>query len=353
MFSISIALFLSKQEKILAKLNVQYKYTESILESVRDSLVITDQNQKIVRVNDTTLELLGYARKDLIGKDFSLLCENSFLDKDPEESFDRHIEVSYKHRTGAEVPVSLSSSILEKDNGGKSGAVYVAQDITERKKQERLLKASLRDTVELVQEIHDRVKNNLQAMSSLICLQARHYNLPEDSEFLRGVQKRIQSVSNVHEILYQSNDLSHISASLYMRKLAASFLQSAPAYQSNYQIKLDVEDVLLETSKAIPCGLLIYELFDNCLTHAFERDKGGTMFVRFQRDDTLQKGLLFISDDGKKMSAKERLADDFSFSIKIIQIMAKQFNAEVSFENEDRSMVKLKFPLSPRLAVSA
>jgi PAS domain S-box-containing protein len=160
------------------------------------------------------------------------------------------------------------------------GLVYcVARDVTDSLRLQSQLSASLNEKVVLLQEVHHRVKNNLQIMSSLIGLQMR--KVPENTArgALRECQARIQAIALIHEKLYQSQDYARVPFSDYVHGLVASLLHGRGTLDGRVKIALAVEKIDLGVDLAIPCGLLLNELVSNALTHAFPGGREGSIQI--------------------------------------------------------------------------
>jgi two-component sensor histidine kinase/DNA-binding response OmpR family regulator len=142
-------------------------------------------------------------------------------------------------------------------------------EITRRREAEARIKTSLDEKEVLLKEIHHRVKNNLQVVSSLLYLQSENVSDPEVLSTLKDSQNRIRSMALVHERLYQTEDLARIDFPEYLRDLAAYLVSSYSADAHAVSLRLDADDIVLDVDRAVPCGLIVNELVSNSLKHAF------------------------------------------------------------------------------------
>ena len=159
--------------------------------------------------------------------------------------------------------------------GGRLAVIGTVIDITDRKKNEEHIQESLREKEVLLKEVHHRVKNNMQVISSLLNLQASRIEDPAVKEALRDSQSRVRAMAIIHESLYQSDDMSEINLKPYLRKLAANLFRTYNTSSANITLKMDAEDVFLDIDQAIPCGLVLNELLSNSLKYAFPEDRQG------------------------------------------------------------------------------
>jgi two-component sensor histidine kinase len=169
------------------------------------------------------------------------------------------------------------------------GSRGVIVDLTDIKNIENNLKASLNEKEILLREIHHRVKNNMQIISSLLNLQTEYVDDEEAVNVLKESQNRVRSMAIIHEKLYQSKDLTHINFVDYIQSLVLNLFYSYDI--DNTQIKpiLKIEDISLNIETAVPCGLIISELISNSLKYAFPNRMNGEIIVSLKSEkDTYQ-----------------------------------------------------------------
>lgn len=188
-----------------------------------------------------------------------------------------------KHCTFIMAPPHKIDMHLQKLDGKKIMNKVEIPAFLSRKKIEEKLNASISEKEFLIKEIHHRVKNNLQIISSLLNLQAADIHDPQTKEKFYESIGRIKSIAIIHELLYQSKDLSNIKIKKYLEELV-SFIGNTYNIGKKIKLKLDVDTVqkYINLDKAIPCGIIINELLSNAFKHAFENKKtGGTITIKF------------------------------------------------------------------------
>jgi len=232
-------------------------------------------------------------------------------------------------------------------DGGYLASFGIFRDITERKKAEKRIKASLEEKEVLLKEIHHRVKNNLQIISSLLDLQSRSIRDDEVLAMFRESQNRIRSMAFVHERLYQSKDLGKIDFAEYIWDLVSYLFHSYSTGRGVITLDEDVDDLSLDIDKAIPCGLIINELVSNSLKHAFPEGRDGEIRVEFHAvdDDTLT---LVVEDNGIGFPIGFPAGVDFknteSLGLRLVGMLARQLEGTVELERDGGTTFRITFP---------
>ena len=217
-----------------------------------------------------------------------------------------------------------------------------------RKKAEDQIKASLSEKDVLLKEIHHRVKNNMQVISSLLNLQSRHSQDSAVLEMFRESQRRIRSMALVHERLYQSSDLSRIEFSEYLRNLATHLFHSCQVNTSRVRLKMDAEEVYLNINTAIPCGLIVNELISNALKHGFPENRSGEVGVELHRVEG-DGYMLRVRDDGVGFPEGLDFRTTETLGLQIVTTLVSQLDARLELERTQGTVFTLQFEeLKPR-----
>ncbi len=226
-------------------------------------------------------------------------------------------------------------------SGSIGGIIIFSEDITESKLSEKDLKKSLEEKEILLKEIHHRVKNNLQIISSLLTLQTNYVDTNETKNVLYESQNRIKSMAMVHEMLYQSADLVTINFSNYIKSLVNDLFCSYGA-KNNIKLVMDVEPVLLNIETAIPCGLIISELVSNSLKYAFPNNMQGKILVALQSYD--EEFELTISDDGIGLPETIDFKNvESSLGLQLVNLLVKQVEGSIKLDKAEGTKFKIKF----------
>jgi two-component sensor histidine kinase len=204
----------------------------------------------------------------------------------------------------------------------------VEQRTAELTKANATIRDALKEKETLLQEIHHRVKNNLQVISSLINIQLRKLGPGASREALQECQMRVQAIALIHEKLYQSRDYSRVPFSQYARGLAANVFNATGVSSGAVKLEVEVGEVALAVDKAIPCGLILNELITNALKHAFPQDSRGTVRVEV---DQMAAGRvrLAVKDDGVGLPADLDIRQSDTLGMQLVCTLAEQLAAKL------------------------
>lgn len=239
---------------------------------------------------------------------------------------------------------SLLSEIIERkqiEGALKQSNSALQAEVAERIVVEGRLGASLKEKELLLKEIHHRVKNNLQIISSLISLQTMNTTNENTCASLRDSQNRIKSMALIHEKLYQSKDLARIDFKGYVNSLVKS-LSSSYVLNPGLKIIVDIEDVCLDIDTAIPCGLIINELVSNSLKYAFTGRNTGEIRIVLSRNDNAYR--LAVSDDGVGMAPGIDFKNTTSLGLMLVVTLAEQINGSLDHPEGPGTMFVITFP---------
>jgi PAS domain S-box-containing protein len=216
------------------------------------------------------------------------------------------------------------------------------ENITDRKKAEEEIKASLNEKEVLLQEIHHRVKNNMQVISSLMNLQQIHIKDKDSIEMLAETQNRIRSMALIHEKLYKSADLSKINFIKYIEDLSQSLFEFYEVDSTQISLEIDGKDVFLDIDTSVPCGLIINELVSNSLKHAFPDDRKGNVQITLHpiNNEVFE---LAISDNGIGTREGLDIKNTKSLGLKLVDVLVRQINGNIKCNRTRGTEFIIKF----------
>jgi len=308
---------------------------------------------KVLDVNDATLRMYNAASK----AEFLGSLEKVFV-SDSAESFihemaavasgERYYEGETIGRklTGELMNLILRITIPEEDGWGDYSNVLVSIiDITARKQAEEKVRKSLEEKRILLMEIHHRVKNNLNIVASLLNMQSDQINSVEQArEALLLSQSRVHSMAMVHEKLYQSADLAHIAMKSYVEDMVEE-LHNLYRSDADIEIKLQIGDINLAITQAVPLALLLNELVTNTFLHAFDEEAYGELHILFSGESDEQCTLI-VQDNGKGFNRASVADERHSLGLQLIEILSEQLHGQAEFTGDSGTRFTLRFPLS-------
>jgi PAS domain S-box-containing protein len=328
-----------------------------LLESSADAIIGLSPNGMIESWNHGAAALFGYSAAEVTGRSCMELVPSSQRGslRDVLLSVTRgrrqdSYELAHRRRDGSVFDGAVTTSAVVDNNGKTIGIVKVIRDITAQKKFERSLRSSLREKDVLLQEIHHRVKNNLQVIASLLNIQVFSETSEGARQGLIESQTRIQSMALVHQLLYQSKDLAQIDFSEYINNLIQRLAQTYSTAADRVRVVTSAAGIRLDVDRAIPCGLILNELVTNALTHAFPDGRKGTITVTFSEDaDNI---ILTVADDGIGLAKPIDFDDIRSFGLQIARTLAHQLDGTISLTGTRGTVARVTFPTAARAAAA-
>jgi PAS domain S-box-containing protein len=309
-------------------------YVDDIIRSMSEIIVVTDLRGRVQTVNRAAVEQLGWSERELVGRDV-----RNVISGDASAG-----EAEVVTRSGATLPVACTPAELHDSAGRPHGRVWVARALRRQKQVEDELRGLLAEKEALLREVHHRVKNNLQVISSLLRLQAAESPSPQASRLFHESENRIHSMALIHEQLCRSGDHTRIDFRDYVDGLTRNVLASAGEAVRPVKVSLDIDPAPLDIDVAIACGLILNELMTNALKHAFPDGRCGTIAVTFTCTDG--SATLVVADDGIGLAGSasdQELAP--SLGLRIVAALVRQLHGTSSVEGEGGTRFTLTFPV--------
>ena len=307
------------------------------LEAAPTAMIAMDDAGKVVLANREAELLFGYTKEELEGSPIELLVperfhaghrhsRSRFLRQPLRRPMGAGRDLYGRRKDGSEVAVEIGLNPFRSE--GKAFVLASVIDVTERKRAEERVRSALGDKDVLLKEVHHRVKNNLQVISSLLSLQATAEG-GEVAELLRQSQHRIQAMAMIHEMLYRSGSLARIDMGAYVRSLVEMLRNSYEGLAARLDVDVPVPQVFVPMDAAVPVGLVVNELASNAMKHAFEGGgEEGTISIAL--DAPPEGGLrIRVVDDGKGLPPAGGVDDWQGLGLRLVRILASQLGAEL------------------------
>lgn len=327
-------------------------------------IIVTGTGSEEIAIQAMKSGAYDYLIKDPEGsylKILPLTVENAIKRRHAEEELSKyreHLEELVKERTAelraeiaerkkAEEALQEAHDKLEKRVEERTAELKMAnkelqQEIRRRVRAQAQLNRSLKEKEVLLKEIHHRVKNNMQIISSLLRLQSSQIKDKKILEIFKIGQNRIRSMALVHYKLYQSKDLARIEFSDYIKTLTADLFSTYRVGQADIILRLDIKDVFLDINRAIPCGLIINELVSNSLKHAFPDGRKGEIIVKMCANKK-GKYTLIVKDTGIGLPRGLELCKSGTLGMRLVHDLVAQIKGNIELDRKDGSTFIITF----------
>jgi two-component system, sensor histidine kinase PdtaS len=336
-----------------------------IINFLPDAMFAIDLNGTVIAWNKAIEEMTGVPADQMIGKgnyEYAISFYNErrpilidlVLKEEPaaESSYPyitrtgkkQFSEITIPHMNdGKGASLWFTASPLYDTRGRLVGAVESIRDITARKTTEDKVRHALEEKDVLLQEIHHRVKNNLQVISALIELQIQYMKDPGSINTLRDSQNRIRTMALIHETLYRSHDLSKVEFHAYIRKLVDALFETYSIEENTIRTVFDVDEILLDVDTAIHCGLIVNELVSNTFKHAFPNGRNGTITIGFHW--TGPSYTLTYADNGVGIPEGIDFKNTESLGLKLVNLLStEQLEGTIELTREQGTKYRIVFP---------
>ena len=345
------------------KSNEKIKTLANIVELSNDAITTKSLDGTITTWNKGAEQMYGYSAKEILGKDVSILAPNDlqwetsqFIEDIEQGKKIQNYETLRVKKDGTKINVSLTLSPAYDASGKLADISIIGRDITAKKESEEALA-----NIEIIRkkEIHHRIKNNLQVISSLLDLQAEKFKGRkdvEDSEIrdaFRESQDRVISMALIHEEMYEGGGFETVNFSQYIQKLVENVFQTYSLSSKNIRMNMDVEENLFfDMDIAVPLGIIVNELVSNSLKHAFPgRDKGEIRIKLHREESESDESALFtltVSDNGVGIPENIDIEDLESLGLQLVVSLVDQLDGELELKRDNGTEFTIRFTVKEK-----
>jgi PAS domain S-box-containing protein len=336
---------IAERRRIEEELRESEEKWRTVGEAVPDFIIMFDRQGTILFINRL---LPGYRSEEVIGRSTFDFLPAEFHEPQREalkRLFDTgepyELEVLGAGQPGEVRWYANRGRPIYRD-GRVVAALQVSTDITRRKQNEARIAASLREKESLLQEIHHRVKNNLQVISSLLSLQADQLHDPQARAAFLDSRNRVRAMAVLHERLYRSGRLDHIDFSRQVEALCSNLFCSYGIDPSRVRLELQLAEVWLDIERAMPCGLLLNELVSNALKHAFPEGREGYVRVTLDAGPTGEYTLI-VADNGVGLPLEPDVAHTSSLGLQLVETLVRQVGGRLAVDLTEGTAFRITF----------
>lgn len=325
----------------------------SLFDQAPEGMTLVDASGHMLFANRSMGELFACSPEQLVGRHVNMLLPEArrsthkadmgnYLHAPTKRVMAARRQLSARRLDGSEFPVEVALNPIP----GRASPEILATvvDITDRLAAQAAMEASLKEKTLLLNEVHHRVKNNLQIVASLLEIQSR--NVGEAArEVLRDSKSRVRVIALTHQLLYEGVNFAELELGPYLRNLAQLLKQTYLGEASTIDVRVSVPEqgMKIDIQRAIPCGLIVNELVTNAFKHAFAgRARGSIQIVAGQRDDA--HGFLQVADDGVGLPAGFDLASTNTLGFQLIHMLSQQIEGQYELTAGSGTSLRLTFP---------
>lgn len=342
------------EQRIIVEERIQETVSllDATIESSEDGILVLDKTGYIIKCNRRFITMWSIPDSALLlHQPFITIDSVTKLVRYPEEITAHLRNENYQSDEDRFMNVELSDGRMYEwyskphtIEGIVRGRVWNFRDITKRREMESHIRESLKEKEILLKEIHHRVKNNMQVISSLLYLQSKTAKDESTRILFNESQNRIRAISLVHEQLYRSNNLSQIEYGEYLRKMFGSLFESYGVDVRFLTMVIDVPDVMITIDKAIPCSLIVNELISNSLKHAFPNSQKGEITIGFTHNTHDETYTLDYRDNGIGIPENMNLEQTGTLGMSLIYGLTRQIKGKVTRIEESGAHFIISFP---------
>jgi PAS domain S-box-containing protein len=351
---LNIASVALKRRKAEKELEDRERLLRLVTDNMLNLVAHVDKDGKFMYVSPSVKNLLGYEVDEVLGKNVFEFMElthpddiekvmSTFID-DNQTYKPGNVQHRFKCADNHYMWINSSGNPLFDSENKYNGVVFSMTDIDSIKNTEEKYKSSLHEKELILRELHHRVKNNMQIISSLLSLQAKSLKDERDLEIFKSSQSRVKSMALIHEKLYDSPDFSHINLADYIQSLVEELYDTYNIRADKIHLKINIHDIKLNMETSIPLGLLINEIVSNSLKYAFpenENFENPKLVIELKKEKN--DYILMIMDNGIGIHDKLDLEKSESLGMQLINSLTEQVDGKLKLDTSHGTKFTIKF----------
>ena len=337
-------------------LRSEYIFRKTIEDTMLAGINVISTNLSLTYVNAAFCKMVGWSREELIG----MTPPFKYWPPDNKEELMNHIysllremnlsfqfESKFQKKNGDHFYAQILSSAMKDCKGNITGWVRVVHDITEQKLKEEQIKSSLIEKDILLKEIHHRVKNNMQIVSSLLSLQAGFLNDNKLKEVFNESRNRIKALALIHEYLYKSKELKKIDFANYINDLVQNLFLSYRVNLNKLKLMMSLDDIDFDIDTSINLGIIINELVSNSIKHAFNSETNSENLIKIVLKEENNIIKMIISDNGKGFDYKRNFNEPDSLGLQLVRTLVDQLEGFLNIKSDNGLEYQIIFNYQP------
>ncbi len=320
---------------------------DTIVDHMAESIIVLDAQSNILDLNTEATRFFQISRpKALRKKIYEITPPHYALNWDEMIQIDPEPKVaSITHQNGDLQTFEISSTPIQLDSSNIRGVIISLHEITQLVNYKETISAALAEKEVLFQEIHHRIRNNLQVVASLLLLQMKEVDEPELKNIFIESRNRIQAMALIHDKLYQTSNLTRIPLGAYIKDLAILMVKSQPIGSKEIELEFNVDPIFVKIDTTISCGLILNELISNAIKHAFAERQLGLIQVEVKKcsEEMLR---LCVRDDGVGLPDGFDINTGNTLGLQLISSLVIQLNGSLEVERSPGAKFQIDFPIS-------
>lgn len=334
------------QEDLLQKnktLDANEQNFRDVINTSPDAILVMDKKGQFIQNNKTAMDMFGYSNDEFTMLTPYDLASDAFKIEDVMNQAQSEFECICNNKKGEEFMVQIRLKHLE--NSNEENILAIIRDITKEQASKEIIEESLSQKELLLREIHHRVKNNMQIISSMLGMQALHNKDTTITKILESSQNRIKAMMLIHEKLYETSDINAIDFHKYLKDLIQNLYSTNFLGDKNISYTIDADELSLDTDTSLYCGLIINELVTNAFKYAFADKEDGVVRISLHVDNN--NVMLSVDDNGSGF--KEGYDESFTktLGLRLVNKLVKyQLKGSLEHINsKEGSCFKIRFTL--------